>query len=143
MSLVTILNKDPNCSLTLMGRDFFDGPVEFMFRKGWPWAEEFKLQVLAMNENKRSEDMWKIKQKHRVCEAPSQEHPRLSIADMSGLFLALIFGIAYCCFSLILENIHSLLVYCYRNSKADWNVTQNQDNNVTTSNVSPVRLLQS
>ena len=138
MSLVTILNKDPNCSLSLMGRDFFHYAVAFMFRKDWPWAEEFKLQELSMNENKRSEDVWKMKQKQRVCETRSQEHPQLSVADMSGLFLVLIFALAYCCFSLILENIHSLLVYRYQNSNADWNVKENQDTDVTISNVSLV-----
>jgi hypothetical protein len=79
-----------------------------------------------------------MKQKQRVCETRSQEHPQLSVADMSGLFLVLIFALAYCCFSLILENIHSLLVYRYQNSNADWNVKENQDTDVTISNVSLV-----
>ena len=122
ISLVTIINHDPNCSLSLMGRDFSMSPVGFIFRKDWPWAEEFKLQELSMNENKRNEDLWKMKQRTRMCNPPSQEHPQLSAADMSGIFLILIFAVAYCCFSLVLENIHSLLVHRYRNSYGRWKV---------------------
>jgi hypothetical protein len=138
VSLVTILNEDPNCSLALLGRDVSVNAVGFMFRKDWPWAEEFKLQELAMNENKRNEDWWKMKQSYPLCKRPSHEHPQLTAADMSGVFLVLIFAIAYCCFSLIMENIHSLLVYRYRNSSGDWNVPHNHRTNVTASTLSLV-----
>ena len=121
-----------------MGEDFSTNPVGYMFRKDWPWADEFKLAELEMNENKRNEDMWKMKQSHFKCEPPSQEHAQLSIANMSGLFFVLIFGIAYCCFSLVLENMHSFLVYCYRKSNADWNVANDDSANVTASTVSSI-----
>ncbi|XP_028410037.1 glutamate receptor ionotropic, NMDA 3A-like isoform X2 [Dendronephthya gigantea] len=125
ISLLSILKHDPNCSLSLMGRDFSTNPVGFMFRKGWPWATEFKLQELTMNEDKRNGDMWRLKQSPPSCKATFQEHPRLGTGDMSGLFLVLIFATAYCCFSLFMENIYSLIVYRFQNMNDKWNVPQN------------------
>ncbi len=55
---MTQLNQDPSCSLSLMGGDFSVDSVGFMFRKDWPWAEEFKLQEMRMNEIKKNEDLW-------------------------------------------------------------------------------------
>jgi hypothetical protein len=106
-----------------MGTDFSVDPIGFMFRKDWPWAEEFKLQEMRMNDIKRNEDLWNSKKRLLLCQAPSHEHPQLGITDMSGIFLVLIFGIAYCCICLVLENIHSLLLHGYRNSNGRWNVS--------------------
>ena len=121
-TLIAAVNQDSNCSLSLMGRDFSESPIAFMFRKGWPWAEEFKLEELRMNEIKRQEDLWRRRNRLRLCKAPSQTNPQLSIADMSGMFLVIGFTIVYCCFCLIVENICSFLVHRYRNSKDSWNV---------------------
>ena len=120
--LRAVLNQDLSCSLSLMDRDFLVGPVGFLSRKGWPWAEDFKLHVLRMIEIKRQEDTWKIKNKPLICNGPSQPNPQLSIADMSGIFLVIGFTIVYCCFCLIVKNIYSLLVHRYRNSNNRWNV---------------------
>lgn len=124
VSIVSILRRDPNCSLSLMGRDFSTSPVGFMFRKNWSWATEFKLQELSMNEDKRNGDIWTLRQSLPSCKAPFQGHARLSTGDMSGLFLVLIFAVAYSCFSLFMENIYSLLVYRFQNANDKWNIPQ-------------------
>ena len=105
-----------------MGRDFVYSPIAFMFCKGWPWAEEFKLEVLRMNEIKRNEDLWITKRSHLECKKVSSVPPQLSIVDMSGIFLVIIFTAAFSCFSLIPENIYSILVHRYRDSNDRWNV---------------------
>lgn len=118
LSLSTILNRDPSCSLSLMGRDISTNAVGFLFRKGWLWAEEFKLKELAMNENTRNQEYWRTTQNRPLCKPSSTAHARLGIYDMSGLFLILIFAIAYCfCFSLVVENILSLLTRRCRGSR--------------------------
>ena len=48
-----------------------------------------------MNEIKRNEDMWNSKKRVLLCQAPSHEYPQLSITNMSGIFLVIIFAIAY------------------------------------------------
>jgi hypothetical protein len=106
-----------------MGGDFSVDPVGFMFRKDWPWAEEFKLQEMRMNEMKKNEDLLNSWKRLLSCPKETREHPQLKIADLSAIFLVLIFAIAYCCFSLVLENIHSLLLHRYRNSNGRWNVS--------------------
>ena len=121
-SLLALLNRDSSCSLSLMGRDFVYSPIAFMFRKGWPWAEEFKLEELRMTEIKRNEDLWITKRSHIECKEVSSVPPQLSVIDMSGIFLIILFTAAYSCFSLIPENIYSILVHRYRDSKARWNV---------------------
>ena len=135
---MAISKQDPNCSLALMGKDFSMNPVGFVFRKDWPWAEEFKLAELDMNENKRNEDLWKIKRSRPKCGPPSQEHAQLTVSNMSGVFFVLTFGVAYCCFSLVLENIHSYLVYCYRKSNVDWNVADDSRVNSSACSISSV-----
>jgi hypothetical protein len=102
-----------------MDHDFSPNPVGFMFRKGWPWAEEFKLEVLRINEMKRNEDRWKI-MNGEACYARLGGHQQLSIVDMRGTYLALAFAVAYCCVCLVAENILYFLVQRYRNSR--WNV---------------------
>lgn len=136
-SLVAILNHDSKCSLSLMGKDFATTPFGFMFPKDWPWAEEFKLEELNINENRRVTDLWRKRLTMTSCKPSSTAHAQLGVGDMSGLFLILIFSIAYCCFSLILENISSVLVYRYKNSNADWNVPNNDTANGTATNLSP------
>lgn len=125
LSLEIIINQDPNCSLSLMGRDFFTVPVGFLFRKNWPWAEKFKLMQLRMNEDKRIEDEWKMKRRQSSCQTRRSDiHTRLSVADMSGVFLILIFTFAYCCFCLFFENTYQLLKHYYVNFKKSWNIPQ-------------------
>ncbi|XP_046843074.1 glutamate receptor ionotropic, NMDA 1-like [Xenia sp. Carnegie-2017] len=125
LSLETNINRDPNCSLSLMGRDFFTVPVGFLFRKNWPWAEKFKLMQLRMNEDKRFEDEWKMKRRQSSCQTRrSDMHTRLSVADMSGVFLILIFTFAYCCFCLFFENTYQLLKHYYVNFKKSWKIPQ-------------------
>ena len=119
-----------------MGKDFSTMPVGFMFRKDWPWAEAFKLQELEMNENKREADSWRIRLHSPPCKALSDSHAQLGVTDMSGLFLILIFAIAYCCFSLVLENVVLWLVYHYRSSNAYWDVPQHRRSNITASSMS-------
>ena len=121
-TLKVAVNQDSNCSLSIMGRDFSESPIAFMFRKDWPWAEEFKREELRMNEIKREEDFWRMRNRLRSCKVPSEANPQLSIADMSGFFLVIVFTIVYCCFSLIVENICSFLVYRYQHSNDSWNV---------------------
>ncbi len=106
-----------------MGRDFSVITIGFVFRKDWPFAEEFKLEELKMNEIKRNEDVWETKRRVPLCEAPSHKHAQLSIIEMSGTYAVLIVAMAYCCFCIVLENIHSLLLHRYRNSNGRWNVS--------------------
>ena len=49
-------------------------------------------------------------------------HPQLGIADVSGLFMILTFGIAYCIFSLVVENSLSFLVYWRRHLASKWDL---------------------
>ena len=122
ITLVSRINEDPYCSLSIMDNDFFKNiPLGFMFRKGWPWAEELKFEELRMNEIKRNEDLWKMKGR-QMCEAPLEEHSQLSIVDMRGMFFILVFAVTYCGFCLMVENIHSFLVYRYRHLNGRWNV---------------------
>ena len=122
LSLVSTVSKDPSCSLSLMGKEIsHNAPYGIMFRKGWPWAEEFKLEVLRMNAIKKNEDLWKMKGR-QMCEAPLEKHSQLSIVDMRGMFFILVFAVTYCCFCLIVENIYSFLLHRYQDSNGRWNV---------------------
>ena len=109
---------------TLLDKEFSLLPIGFVFRKNWTWAKEVKLAELEMNEYNVTGNYLKKQLDSHSC-LPSEIHSEpLAIASISGLFIILLFGIAYCIFSLIMENLLSLLVYWYRSSSRKWNVAE-------------------
>ena len=98
-------------------------PIGFVFRKNWTWAKEIKLAELEMNEYNITGNYLKKQFDSHSC-LPSVHSEPLAIASISGLFIILLFAIAYCMFSSIMENLFSLLVYWYRNYSMKWNVAE-------------------
>ena len=123
LSLRIAILRDPSCLYSLLDNELSMLPVGFVFRKNWTWAKEIKLAELEMNEyNITGNHLKKYLYSHS--RLSSEVHPKLAIADMSGLFIILLFAIAYCLFSSFMENLFSLLVYWYRNSSMKWNVAE-------------------
>lgn len=122
MSLLTILHYDQNCSLALIGKEFSTLPIGFVFRKDWPWVKEFKFVELEMNELNVSSEVFRRHFSDFSCLSSDVYQSGLAIADISGLFMILVFGIVYCALSLVMENVFSLLSYWYKYSSKKWNV---------------------
>ena len=103
-------------------------PIGFAFRKNWTLAKEIKLAELEMNGYNITGNHLKKHLNSHSCLSSEVHSEPFTIADISGLFIILLFGIAYCMFCLIMENLFSLLVYWYRNSSMKWNVSEDNIN---------------
>ena len=101
LSLSQVANNDENCSYSLAGPNFFNFGLGLALRKGSPWLQDVNQAVLKHQENgsiKAIENRWFNK---KSCDL--KPFNRLGIINFSGLFMAIVFVIAFCVLAVFVE----------------------------------------
>ena len=103
LSLRQIANKMSNCSLCLVGPNFYSYGLAFAMPKNSPWLDDITRVVLEMKENGSISLLEKTYFDEKLCGSSIAKN--LSIFHFSGLFLTVAATIAFCFLALLAEVI--------------------------------------
>ena len=103
LSLRQIANKMSNCSMCLVGPNFYTYGLAFGMPKNSPWLDDITRVVLEMKENGSINLLEKMYFDEKLCRSSIAKN--LSIFHFSGLFLTVAGTIAFCFLALLAEVI--------------------------------------
>lgn len=101
LSLNQVANKDPNCSFSLAGPNFFNFGLGLALPKASPWLEDVNKAVLKNQESGTIQNIEERWFNRKSCDL--KPFTELGIIHFSGLFMAVLIVLAFCVFAVLVE----------------------------------------
>ena len=101
LSLSQVANKDPNCSFSLAGPNFFNFGLGLALPKASPWISDVNQAVLKHQENGTIQTIEKRWFNKNSCD--SKPFTALGIINFSGLFMTVVVVLGFCVFAVLAE----------------------------------------